>query len=76
MPIYEYICHECDSRFEKLRPVSQSDETACCPECDCEAERVLSTFACFTTDSSGMTAPVGGSACSSCATGSCSTCAM
>ena len=75
MPIYEYVCHDCDSRFEKLRPVSQSNEPAPCPKCAHDAERVLSIFASFTTNDSGVTAPVGGSSCAGCSSGSCSTCA-
>lgn len=77
MPIYEYVCHDCDSKFEKLRPVSQSSESACCPRCDIDAERVLSIFASFTTNDSGMSMPLGGSSCGSCATTTnCATCAM
>jgi len=76
MPIYEYVCYDCDSKFEKLRPVSQSNEGAPCPQCLKEAERVLSTFACFSTNESGIPASVGGNSCTSCASGSCATCAM
>ena len=38
------------------------------------AERKLSTFACFATDESGLTSPVGGNSCSSCGAASCSSC--
>jgi len=76
MPIYEYVCSDCDSKFEKLRPVSQCNEGAACPECQQEAGRILSTFACFSADESGMTSSVGGDSCSSCASDSCATCAM
>ncbi len=77
MPIYEYVCQDCDSKFEKLRPVSQSSESACCPGCDQDAERVLSSFASFTTNDSGMSTPLGGSSCGSCATTTnCATCDM
>ncbi|MFC2020542.1 FmdB family zinc ribbon protein [Chloroflexota bacterium] len=77
MPIYEYVCHDCDSKFEKLRPVSQSAEKAPCPQCQKEAERVLSTFACVSTDETGMPSAIGGgSSCSGCASGSCASCAM
>ncbi len=76
MPIYEYVCPDCDCKFELLRPLSQSADPASCPHCQKSAERVLSTFACFGTDDSGVTAPVGGSSCSSCASGSCSSCGI
>ena len=30
MPIYEYICPKCSSKFELMRPMSQSEEEAAC----------------------------------------------
>jgi len=76
MPIYEYVCPGCELKFELLRSLSQSGEGAPCPECQQGAERVLSTFACFSTDDSGFSSPVGGSSCASCGASSCDTCAM
>ena len=78
MPLYEYICSECDSEFEKLRPLSQSDQNADCPYCHKPAQRKMSTFACFSMSGSGAPtriAGTGGSSCSSCSSGNCSTCA-
>ncbi|MDP3879130.1 MAG: zinc ribbon domain-containing protein [Dehalococcoidales bacterium] len=75
MPIYEYLCSCCNSKFELLRPLSQSEEDADCPHCHKSAERVLSTFACFTTGDGGIPASLGGgSACGSCGAASCDTC--
>ncbi len=75
MPLYEYVCTDCDNRFELIRPVSRATESASCPTCRKDAERALSRFACFTTDDSGAPVPVGGgSACSACSASSCSTC--
>lgn len=74
MPIYEYYCPVCKSKFEQLRRVSQANEKAPCPQCHQEAERVLSTFACFCTNESGVVAPVGGSSCASCGASSCDAC--
>lgn len=77
MPIYEYVCSSCDTKFEMLRSMSKADEGAECPHCKHEAERALSTFACFSSDESGMTTAVagGGHSCASCSSGSCTTCA-
>ncbi len=76
MPIYEYVCSDCHSKFEMLRSMSKADESAECPKCSHEAARVLSKFACFSSDSSGMTSAVaGGGSCSSCSSGNCSHCA-
>jgi len=74
MPIYEYVCPDCEFKFELLRPVSQASEAASCPRCHQSAERVLSTFACFSTDESGLTSPVGGNPCASCDATTCDTC--
>ena len=76
MPIYEYVCPHCEVKFEMLRPFSQAKEPAPCPECKEIAERVLSVFASFSKDEGGLTSPVGGSSCSTCSSGNCSTCAM
>ncbi len=76
MPIYEYVCPGCDLKFELLRPLSQAGEAASCPRCQQSAGRVLSTFASFSTDESGLTSPVGGNSCASCGATSCDTCGM
>ncbi len=76
MPIYEYICSDCDCKFEQLRPFSQANEKAPCPHCHKSAKRKLSVFASFSKNSSGESAPVAGtgSSCASCGASSCSTC--
>ena len=76
MPIYEYVCPSCELKFELLRPLSRADEIAACPRCQEAAKRVMSTFACFSTDESGMTSSVGGSSCSSCGSSDCTSCGM
>ncbi len=77
MPIYEYSCHQCTSKFEVMRPFSQSSVPAPCPTCKSSAERIPSTFACFTTSAGGAAMPVAGTSscsCGSCGGGSCGTC--
>ncbi len=77
MPVYEYHCGECGSKFEELRPLSQADKDAECPSCHKPARRKMSTFACFSTGSAGAPpriAGTGGSSCSGCSSGSCGTC--
>ena len=78
MPLYEYICRECDSKFEQLRPLSQAENEACCPKCQKTARRVMSTVAVFSATPGGVAKTVpgsGGSSCSSCSSDSCGTCA-
>ncbi|HZT06612.1 MAG TPA: zinc ribbon domain-containing protein [Chloroflexota bacterium] len=45
MPVYEYYCRQCDTKFEKLQPMSASAEPAVCPECHAGALRTLSVIA-------------------------------
>ena len=74
MPLYEYFCPPCNQKFELLRPMSRAEEPATCPTGHTEANRVLSLFASFAKGDDGSVTPVGGSACSSCAADTCSTC--
>ncbi len=76
MPLYEYVCSQCGHKFELILPISKSNEEAQCPFCQHEAERVLSAFASFSKDSSGLTTPVGGSSCASCSAASCDNCRL
>ena len=69
MPVYEYVCDECESRFEALRPVSRMDEPAPCPGGHPSSHRVLSRFAALTRDEYGAPEPVGGDGCGGCAGG-------
>ncbi len=76
MPIYEYVCSDCGLKFELLRRLSQANEKAPCPSCHNSAERIFSSFACFSKDESGLTNPIAGtgSSCASCGAPSCDSC--
>ena len=76
MPIYEYLCSKCDQKFELLRSFSQIGKKTPCPKCQNLAERKLSTFASFSKNAAGVSAPVAGtgSSCGSCSSTGCSTC--
>ena len=75
MPLYEYFCEACRTRFEQLRPMSRMDDPASCPAGHTSGRRVLSTFAALTKDGSGEVSPVGGG-CAGCTAGSCAGCAV
>ena len=46
MPLYEYQCTGCDTRFEVLQRVGQGAEGLSCPDCgENEVEKEYSTFA-------------------------------
>ncbi len=76
MPIYEYVCPECNTKFELLRSFSQADEAAECPNCEKNASRTVSACAAFSKDDSGLVTSVAGagSSCGGCSAGSCGTC--
>ena len=74
MPLYEYYCKSCQTRFELLRPLRSMDDPAQCPQGH-GGERVLSTFAAFTQGNSGEAQAIGGGGpCAGCVAGTCSTC--
>ena len=45
MPLYEYYCPPCGNQFELLRPMSQMDDAATCPDGHTTNNRMLSVFA-------------------------------
>jgi putative FmdB family regulatory protein len=73
MPVYEYVCTDCDTKFEQLRPLSKMDDAASCPRGHPTGQRVLSIFAAMTRDASGEAVQVGGG-CGGCG-GGCTNCA-
>ena len=36
MPLFDYVCHECDHRFEVLVRKAEDDEKVECPKCKSE----------------------------------------
>jgi putative FmdB family regulatory protein len=45
MPVYEYRCQTCDTRFEARRPMSEAAAPINCPDGHVETTRLLSVFA-------------------------------
>jgi putative FmdB family regulatory protein len=46
MPIYEYVCEDCGTKFEKLVLRASDKEELACPSCgQSRLEQQLSTFA-------------------------------
>ena len=77
MPIYEYCCLDCSTKFEKLVPASRSHEQPLCPACNGgNTQKLISTFASVRGSSGdgGVSSTHSGGGCSSCSGGSCSTC--
>lgn len=76
MPIYEYQCDDCDTRFEMLRPRSKADNPPACKNCQgTHTSRAVSRFAAHS-DGKAVAGTSGGrGGCSGCsATGGCSGC--
>lgn len=65
MPMYEYFCRRCGSKFELLRSMAMSDAPATCPQGHAGAARTLSVFAAIGRggDSAAFDAPATGGGC-------------
>jgi putative FmdB family regulatory protein len=75
MPMYEYRCTLCGTRFERLRPSTQRDVAPSCPDCGGPSRRLLSVFAAFSTGAGGESRAIAGTGgCTGCAGGACSAC--
>ncbi|MGH2619977.1 MAG: FmdB family zinc ribbon protein [Anaerolineales bacterium] len=45
MPIYEYLCLDCNTVFDALRPMAKADTPIVCEDCESEhTSRMLSVF--------------------------------
>ncbi|MDF9409574.1 MAG: Zinc ribbon domain protein [Pelotomaculum sp. PtaB.Bin013] len=70
MPIYEFRCAGCDSRFEKLCQLGESGENLKCPRCGAASpKRVMSSFR-----AAGRGVNNSGAGCSTCGSSDCSNC--
>jgi len=71
MPIYEYVCQECQGEFELMRSFKDADAKTTCIHCQSQdTKRKLSLF----NASSGGRTLTNTSGCNGCAGGSCSSC--
>ena len=70
MPIYEYVCPECEIKFDRLQPTGSAQ--AQCPHCGMPSKKAISLFAAFVATGDGAAAPVAGmGGCPGCAGGAC-----
>lgn len=74
MPMYEYRCLDCESRFDRLRRMDQDDADVTCPACQsARIQRRLSLFATATRGSAALSeAPATSSGGGCCGGGCCS----
>ncbi len=61
MPIFEYVCGECNHRFEQL---VQGSTVAVCPKC--KATKLEKQFSAFGVGTTGWAPSGGGGACGTC----------
>jgi putative FmdB family regulatory protein len=72
MPLYEYYCADCRTKFEVRRPMREADATVACKQCDSErTSRVLSLFATINSSGTSSMASEGMAAGGCCGGGSC-----
>jgi len=72
MPIYEYVCTECGTKFGAVRSIKQADDPITCEKCQSKhTKRVQSTFYSHVT---GQSASQAQSGCSGCTANSCDSC--
>lgn len=69
MPVYEYYCRACESKFERLRPIGAANQPTECPVGHAGAGRTLSLFAAVAKATSASDAPAMGGGC--CGGGGC-----
>lgn len=73
MPLYEYVCLDCENEFEVLRAMSDADRAMACSACG--GENVKRKLAVFYAHSGGhAVAGTSAPSCPSCAGGSCASC--
>lgn len=76
MPIYEYICKDCNHKFEAVRSFSQADAPIKCDKCGGEhTNRTVSK--CWAIGNGGnmhLETTVSGGGCAGCSGGNCAHC--
>ena len=64
MPLYEYRCAECETKFEKLSSFEAADRNVVCPHCGgTHPRRLISVFATFSSSSDVTGGVTGGGGC-------------
>lgn len=72
MPIYEYQCQQCSTKFEALRSMKDADSEIACTKCaSTDTRRALSVCYCKGENRSSSSSHAG---CGSCSGGSCASC--
>lgn len=78
MPLYEYLCSDCNTKFEIRRSMKEIDDPATCPQCHgVRTARQISMVMAFSHSEGGSVSALGGaSACAGCSSTACGTCGV
>ncbi len=74
MPIYEYTCLDCNTKFDALRRMSEADTPISCEEC--RGENTSRKISLFYAHSDGRVVTQSAPSCNTCTTSACSTCGI
>ncbi len=72
MPIYEYLCLDCNEKFERLRVMNEADNPIQCE--NCHSQNTSRAISVFFAASGGKIVAGKSSGCANCSTSSCATC--
>mgnify|MGYP006290625835 CR=1 FL=1 len=72
MPLYEYVCNNCEDLFEKLLRMDNGLKKITCPKC--ESDNVRKKFSTFGMKSGGQFVSSKGCSCGNCSGGNCHSC--
>lgn len=72
MPLYEYVCMDCKTRFDILRPIKDADAPIACE--NCHSDHTARAISVFFAHSDGRTVTQSAPSCSACSSRACSTC--
>ena len=73
MPIYEYICKECNHKFEAMRSFSQADDPIDCKKCG-SSDTYRTVSKCFSKGDGISVVSTSTGGCAGCSGGNCAHC--
>lgn len=74
MPLYEYYCQDCRTRFDALRAIKDADSPIACTSC--QGEHTARVISLFFAHSDGRSIAQSAPACGSCASHACASCGV
>ncbi len=72
MAIYEYVCQDCQYKFEAIRLMKDADAPINCEHC--QSTKTSRSISLFAAQSGGRVIAGGNGGCAECSSGSCSSC--